>query len=52
MDHLSKKVMDPARQEKLFVERQSSFGMIKQIEAFLKKYGYRNGRGWWVEIER
>ena len=51
MDSLCKRVMDVAKQEGLLAERQPDSGTIKQLEEFMKKYGYRDGCGWWVEIE-
>ncbi len=52
MDSLSDRVMATAKEEGLLAERQPNAGTIKQLEEFMKKYGYRDGRGWWVEIER
>ncbi len=38
-----------AEQEGLLGERRPDAGTIRRLEAFMKKYGYRDGRGWWVE---
>lgn len=51
MDTLSEQVMVTAKEEGLLAERQHNSGTIKQLGEFMKKYGYRDGRGWWVEIE-
>ena len=52
MDLLDDRVMSTAKEEGLLAERQPDSGTIKQFEEFMKKYGYRDGRGWWVKIER
>ena len=51
MDSLEKKVFEVAKKEGLLAERQENSGTIKQIEDFMKKYGYRDGRGWWIRIK-
>ena len=30
------------------LEKRPDIGLIRRLEAFMKKYGYRDGRGWWV----
>lgn len=52
MDLLDDRVMSMAKEEGLLAERQPDSGTIKQLEEFMKKCGYRDGRGWWVKIER
>lgn len=52
MDYLEEQVMICAKEEGLLTARQKNSGTIKQLETFMKKYGYRDGRGWWVEIEQ
>ncbi len=49
MEQVDKQIMDTAEKEGLLAERQSDSGTVKQLEGFMKKYGYRNGRGWWVK---
>lgn len=51
MDLLDEMVMAAAREEGLLVERQPNSGTIKQLEKFMKKYGYKDSRGWWGELE-
>ena len=50
MNFLEERVVACATEEGLLAERQPNSGLIKQLEAFMKKYGYRDGRGWWVRI--
>ncbi len=50
MDFFRERVIACAIEEGLFAERQPDSGLVKQLEAFMKKYGYRDGRGWWVRI--
>lgn len=49
MDELDKRIMETAAREGLLAERQPDSGTVKQLEAFMDKYGYRNGCGWWVK---
>ena len=49
MSDLERRVMETAEQEGLLAERRPDAGTIKRLETFMKKYGYRDGRGWWVE---
>ena len=49
MSDLERRVMEAAEQEGLLAGAQPDPGTIKRLEAFMKKYGYRDGRGWWVE---
>lgn len=51
MDLLDEMVMAAAREEGLLVERQPNSGTIKQLEKFMKKYGYKDSRGWWGKLE-
>lgn len=51
MHELNHRVMETAEQEGLLAERQPDSGTVKQLEAFMAKYGYRDGRGWWVKKE-
>lgn len=44
-----KRVMETAAEEGLLAERQPNSGTVKQLEAFMDKHGYRDGRGWWVK---
>ena len=50
MDYLEERVITCAIEEGLFAERQPDSGLVKQLETFMEKYGYRDGRGWWVRI--
>ncbi len=50
LDYLEERVITCAIEEGLFAERQPNSGFVKQMEAFMEKYGYRDGRGWWVRI--
>ena len=52
MDYLEDKVISCAQEEGLLASRQKRSGLAKQLEAFMSKYGYRDGRGWWVKIEQ
>ena len=45
------RIIETAAEEGLLAERQPNSGMVKQLEAFMDKYGYRNGSGWWIEKE-
>lgn len=47
MDSLDARVMAVAREEGLLSERRLNAGTIKQLEKFMKKYGYRDSCGWW-----
>ena len=49
MDYLQERVIACAIEEGLFAEKQPDSGLVKQLEGFMKKYGYRDGRGWWVK---
>lgn len=51
MKFLNEKVIAAAKVEGLLAERQPGSGTIKQLEAFMNKYGYSNGHGWWVKID-
>lgn len=51
MHALDEKVIASAKEEGLLLERQSGTGIIKQLEAFMNKYGYRDSHGWWEKIE-
>ena len=49
LDSLDQRIMEAARTEGLLAERQPNSGTMKQLAAFMDKYGYRDGRGWWVK---
>lgn len=49
MSDLERRVIESAEQEGLLGERPPDAGTIKRLETFMKKYGYRDDRGWWVE---
>ena len=49
MEALDKRIMETAAEEGLLAERQPDSGTVKQLEAFMDKYGYRNGSGWWLK---
>lgn len=46
---LEKRVIEVAEQEGLLKEMDC--GLIYKLEDFMRKYGYYNGNGWWLEIE-
>lgn len=50
MDYLEERIIECAIEEGLFAERQPDSGIVEQLEAFMRKYGYRDGRGWWIKI--
>lgn len=50
MDILEEKFFEAARNEGLLAERQEKSGTVKQIEEFMKKYRYKDGRDWWVRM--
>lgn len=50
MKSLEAKVVDAAREEKLLAPKEKNSGLVKQLELFMKKYGYRDMCGWWVKI--
>ena len=49
MNYLEEQVITCAGKEGLFAERRPDSGLVKQLERFMGKYGYRDGRGWWVK---
>lgn len=49
MNSLEAKVVEEAKNEGMISEPNS--GMIRMLESFMRKYGYYNGNGWWLEIE-
>ena len=51
MDLIDKKIMVAAKEEGLLAERQPNSGTVKQLESFMKKYGYKDGGGWWIRLE-
>ena len=51
MDLIDKKIMVAAKEEGLLAERQPNSGTVKQLESFMKKYGYKDGGGWWIKLE-
>ena len=52
MHELDEKIMEQASAEGLLSERQPDSGTAKQLEAFMDKYGYRDGGGWWVKKKK
>lgn len=50
MNQLEARVIASAENEGLLQERHENSGLISQMEPFMKKYGYRDGQGWWVKI--
>jgi len=51
LEKLDKRIMETAAEEELLAERQPNSGTVKQLEAFMDKYGYRDGSGWWIKKE-
>lgn len=52
MQELDKRVMEAADQEGLLAEKQPNHGTIRQLKAFMDKYGYRDSCGWWIKKKR
>ncbi len=50
MDSLTQRIIKAASDEGLLAEHLLDSGIVKQLEPFMSKYGYRIGSGWWVEI--
>ncbi len=50
-DYLNDSVVERAMAEGLFATRELNAGLVKQLEGFMSKYGYRDGRGWWIRID-
>ena len=48
MDYLEARVIARAIEEGLLAERQPNSGLVKQLDAFMRKYGYRDANGWWI----
>lgn len=48
MEELESKVIEEAIHQNLLKEREENHGLVKQLEPFMNKYGYRDGCGWWV----
>lgn len=51
MEQLEDKVMKQAESENLLEPKKTNSGTLKQIEKFMHKYGYKDGCGWWVELD-
>lgn len=49
MGDLEAKVVKAASEEGLLSANSADQGLIKQLDAFMDKYGYRNTGGWWVK---
>lgn len=50
-NELEERIVRQARKEKLLREKQPNSGLVRQLEPFMEKYGYRNANGWWIEID-
>ena len=50
IDYLEERIIECTTEEGLFAESQPNLSLVKQMEAFMEKYGYRNGRSRWVRI--
>ena len=50
MDEIADRIKVIAAEEGLLGKRQPNSGTVKQLEAFMEKYGYRDSCGWWVKI--
>lgn len=48
IDYLEARVIARAIEEGLLAERQPNSGLVKQLDAFMRKYGYRDANGWWI----
>lgn len=51
MENLNHKVMRVASEEGILLKRQPDSGTAKQLEMFMKKYGYQDGAGWWIKVK-
>ena len=51
MDYLEKRILTLAEEEGLISAEVSNTGIVKRLELFMGKYGYRDGAGWWIKIE-
>lgn len=51
MDCLEKRILTLAEEEGLISAEVSNTGIVKRLELFMGKYGYRDGAGWWIKIE-
>ncbi len=49
VDECEEKIFEVLRQEKIEIPKTNQ---ITVLEPFMKKYGYRNGSGWWSKIKR
>ena len=49
MVDLEAEVVAEAQKEGLPAPREPNSGLMKQLEPFMKKYGYANGAGWWIK---
>ncbi len=50
LEDLQQRVLEAAKKESHFPDSQSGQNILRQIEHFMQKHGYRDGRGWWVHI--
>ena len=50
MDALAEKIVLKADEEGLLALNSEHLGCKKRIEGFMKKYGYRDGIGWWISF--
>lgn len=50
MDSLDSKVMEAAQKEELLIAKQQNAGTVKQLKAFMEKYGYKEVCGWWIKV--
>ena len=51
MENLEHKVMCATFEEGILLKRQPNSGTAKQLEIFMKKYGYQDGAGWWIKVK-
>lgn len=50
IDTLQERILKVDAEQNLFDERLPKTGLIKQMERFMLKYGYRDGARWWVPV--
>lgn len=49
MDDLEARVLQAAKAEDLWSEQLANQGLIEQLKPIMAKYGYLDGRGWWIK---
>ncbi len=47
MKNAENRLIEYAKAEKMYID--DDIGLVKKLEPFMKKYGYRNVGGWWIK---